>query len=337
MRLTASCLALLASLIVSGDATPARAESAVLRCVPGGVLFDPPAGDVPANWPLFLYTESYGEYREWASVRLVRVSDGAVVPAAAVSGWRGGLAPREDLVPGEDYDLYQPHCLGELERSTRYRATAPIAAPSTLGTVSISPVYAAYSARGATNRYYFVDVFLAHDAGFDAPPWSSVMQWNAEFDGSLDRSGSRPLGAYGIRAFVSCGATTGAALALGEHSVRGVSYAIFDAVRFSTPAITHTISVDDCAAATPVNAATMQPLTPEEIAYWDEPEMDAGVPVVCDPSMDGGRLCMSTERDTNSNCSIARGRRGGSAPWVMSLVAALLVVRRRRSLVRRRG
>ena len=264
MRLPSLALVLLISVASSGVPMRTRAESAVLRCTPGPVLFDPPAGDVPANWPAFRHMADLGEYREWGGVRLVRVSDGTVVPAATSRYHLGGLAPREELIPGEDYDLYQPHCYGEPERVTRYHAVAAIAEPASLGTIEVSPVYAANFARGAMNRIYFVDVLLQPNAGFAAEPWASS-SWNAAVDGVAPSIGGNGLTYRSTRVLVSCG--SGEGVGPGDHMIRGVAYPIFDALRFSTPAVPVSITAEACDTALRVELTTSRPLTPDEIAY----------------------------------------------------------------------
>ena len=334
MRSIAVCLALLLALVVSGAATRARAESGALPCRPGALMVAPAAGDVPANWPFFEYSglPSPSGGFNWTAVRLERVRDGVVVPTVSSAHWPTGVAPLEDLVPGEDYDLYQPLCYSDSPRAVRYHAVAPIAAPSTLGTITVSPLYGAYSGHGSTGLYHFVDVVLAPEAGFGTEPWASSFRWSTEIDGTAGTFGIRTLGDLTARIPVTCSVGSAGVPGFGDHSFRGVAFVVQGATRFSTPAVATSFSAEGCAAAPRVDATTLRPLTADEIAFWETPEMDAGVPPDCGSSMDGGRLCTATERDTNSNCAVAVGRRGGSLPWALLgvVVLGLAAARRRR-------
>jgi len=306
-----------------------RAESAVYRpdlappCTPADLETEPAAGDVPANWPIFTFVGGDGRGLDWSTVRLVRVSDGAAVPLAAPL-----VAPLARLVVGEDYDLYHPICPGETPSVTRYRAVAPIAEPLTLGTIEVSELYAANYYQGVANRGYFVEVRLYADPGFDAAPWSTLVAWDSEIDGDASSPTSSPRHVH-LRLPVDCGAGYG--IAPGDRVFRGVGFVVPGSVRFSTPYVSSTVG--PCATALRVDNTTLRPLTPEEILYWDSAPMDAAVPTMdggIGGALDGGRVSMLTEPDTNSNCAIGPGRSGRFGLSAVVSVALCAVWRRRR-------
>jgi len=139
--------------------------------------------------------------------------------------------------------------------------------------------------------------------------------------------GTRPLH-VNLRVPVDCGAGYG--IAPGDRVFRGVGFVVpGPRVRFATPDVPSTIGA--CATALRVDNTTLRPLTPEEIVYWDQEPMDAGVSWMdggMDGGVDGGRMGMFTEPDTDSNCTIGVGRRASFGPWALLLVVIFAVLRR---------
>lgn len=292
-------------------------------CTLAGLDTDPPAGDVPANWPIFTFVGADGLRLDTSTVRLVRVSNGVAVRLASPD-----VAPLANLVVGEDYDLYHPICPGETPSVTRYRAIAPVAEPSSLGTVTVSELYASNYEQGVANRNYFVEVRLDPDPGFALEPWVRTVSWDREVDRDSSARSAWPLNSM-RRVPVDCG--SGYGIAPGDRVFRGVGFVVPSAVRYATPEVPVTIGA--CATALRVDNTTLRPLTLEEIAYWDLPPMDAGFSSMdggMDGGVDGGRMGMMTEPDTDSNCTIGVGRRSSSGPWALLLIAILAVSRRPR-------
>jgi len=297
------------------------------RCTRADAAVNPPAGDVPANWRLFSFARGTLAL-DYRTVRLVRVSDGSTVPFAASNTF----SPLSSLVVGEEYDLYHPICAGETPAVTRYRAIAPIPEPSTLGTITVSELYASNYEQGIANRQYFVEVRLATDPAFAVEPWASAGSWETEVDGAFPQLIGWPRTSP-IRLPVDCSATN--PITPGDHVFRGVGFMAVGVERFGTPTVSATVA--PCASAQRVDNTTLRPLTADEIAYWDTeptvlppPPMDAMVPA--DGGLDGGRAAMMTARDTNTNCAVGiigagRARYG---VWSLLLVALVAVWRRPR-------
>jgi hypothetical protein len=328
MRSTRLLFALVFALASLLGAPSVRAESGMLPdlgppCTVAGLETDPLAGDVPANWPIFTFVGADGRRLDWSTVKLVRVSDGVDVLLATPY-----VAPLANLVVGEDYDLYHPICPGETPSITRYRAVAPIAEPSSLGTISVSELYASNYEQGVGNRNYFVEVRLDPDPGLALEPWVRTISWDREIDGDGSAPSAWPLNVP-LRVPVDCGAGYG--IAPGDHVFRGVGFVVPGVERVATPVVASTIGA--CATALRVDNTTLRPLTPEEIAYWDLEPRDGGVSWMdggMDGGVDGGRMGTFTARDTNSNCTIGVGRRASFGPWALVAIAAFIVSRRSR-------
>lgn len=173
VRLGRSWAALCAALCVLSGAR-ARAESgppldAATTCVEADPLIDPPAGPIPANWPVFTVGLSGNIVATTTS--MTRVRDGAHVPLvfgeadSAIPPGRFSFIPASPLDEGESYLVELPHCTGEPTQTFVYDAVAPIPAPSSAGTLSVRGPFAANldGARGACHRTYFFAVDYVPD------------------------------------------------------------------------------------------------------------------------------------------------------------------------------
>ena len=332
------CALALASLL----STPADAgaESGVDACrvtccgYDGSVHSDPPAGDVPANQPRFVVL-MHGVV-DPTEVRLVRQSDGVEVGVERVwthdGGYRDGVAvlPSETLVVGETYELSHPTCSATPPESTLYAVVAPVdPTPSALGAVTVSPLFASYLGYGAANLRFYVRVTLVPDASF--APWiaTGLYEWTPEVAGR--REWWTPRFDLAVAVGVHCGVRADD-LEPGTVAFSGAAdVAPRRGALLATPAVDADLA---CAGATIVDGASLRPLTPAEIAFWNAPAMDAGT-----TSMDAGAGAADgaahTEPDTRGTCA-ATGRGRAAAPSAIVVVFGLLALRAyRRGFTRR--
>jgi len=242
---------------------------------------------------------------------MIRLSGGMSIAGRIVEQTvsRGGFAPAADLAVGEVYDLYAPHCPGEPEIVTRYRVVEPVAEPTGLGTITVSPLYAANPIRGA-EVVYFVDVTFVSDAGVTVEPWASSLNWVAEIaeDGGHTQVSQWPLPLTELhsRVIVQC---EGGRLTAGTYAVRGAAATPGRRFTLATPEVTATIAA--CDTAVRVHDRTLAPLTPDEIIFWDTP---------------------APPGETDSGCAISGGPPRSAVSWAMAMcvVVALWRARRRR-------
>jgi hypothetical protein len=280
---------------------------------------------VPANWPLFEISLA-GSGFDATSTRLVRRSDGVDVPVVAESVplLQVRVAPLEDLVVGETYDLLHPSCPSEPTESTEYRATAPLPPPTALGVLQLSPLYATYRARGRENLVYHVEIELVLDPSMER--WVDAYGWGPEVDGALLRF--QRLSALQSGFLVDCntGSWRGVGVPPGDRVIRGAAGTLPSRLALFTPSVETTFRCED---ALIVHPDTYVPLTPDEIAYWDRVDMDGGAGSGLDggvsSTVDGGRMGMHTEPDTNGSCAV--GSRRGRAPGtdLLALAAVALI------------
>lgn len=126
---------------------------------------------------------------------------------------------------------------------------------------------------------------------------------------------------------ITCGASTGV-VAEGPHAFGVSAGPLLDVSTITGPATT-TRDVR-CTDAVRVDPDSLRELTPEEIAYWDTEEMDAGgvVPMdahvaLVDGGLDGGNTRIHTEPDTHTNWGVAR--RGRASSSVAAIVLCLVL------------
>ena len=262
-----SLVAVAGAAVTAMPPAPASAESMVRPCFAPSVSLA--AGDVPANWPLFAVAlSSNSAPLDWTYVRLIRLSDATSVPGSTIQQPpRGGFVPSAELIVGEDYDFLAPQCPSESALVTRYRAVEPIAEPTSLGTITVSPLFAANPLRGA-EVVHFVEVTLAADASVTVEPWLTALEWVAELDS---------------RVIVAC---EGGRPAPGTYSFRGAAAPPDRRFTLVTPEITATIPA--CDTAVRVHDQTLAPLTPDEIIVWDTPA-PAPLETVSGCTIGGGR------------------------------------------------
>jgi len=302
-----SLVAVAAATVTVMPLAPARAESMVRPCFAPRV--SRAAGDVPANWPLFAveFPPESAPQLEWTFVRLMRISDATSVSGSTIQQpSRGGFVPGAELVVGEDYDFLAPSCPGEPPLVTRYHAVAPIAEPTSLGTISVSPLYAANPFRGA-EVVHFVEVTLAPDASVTVDPWLTALEWVAEIDDGGGHTAfserALPLTELRSRVIVQC---EGGRPAPGTYPFRGAAAPPDRRFTLATPEITATIG--DCDTAVRVHDRTLAPLTPDEIIFWDT---------------------AAPPGEPDSGCAISGGHPRSAVSWAMAMCVVVALWRAR--------
>ncbi len=321
------------AIVAVGWSNGARAESAAPSCVIDDLI--PSTATLPANFPGWSVQST-----RTPTATLTYESESGPTSALVEIGVRRllpGYAVRpSELVAGRRYtlELALTDCSITPETLTHsFNVTPAIPLPESLGEIRVSELYAGNRIQGLRQRQYFVIVEI--DASEDALPWEGLLNTFVydQYDVRVGEGG--PLEAH--------------------HEVRvrvdrcrdGGSFEIFlhgGAEAFSSEVIATTETVRktiDCADAMRVDLDTLEPLTPEQIAYWDmPPPMDGGLP----PDVDSGPPGMRTdagrdaspvmEEPPSDGCSCRTTHRSSPA-WTSLLLgvglASLVVGRRRRS------
>lgn len=274
----------------------------------------------------------FGTSWDPSQASLVRTSDMHAVPLAAWTSFRTrnatSFAPLEPLTVGDSYLFTHPRCgFGSpAPHTTLYSITDPGPTPTSPGTLTVRGPFAAYRSEGACFRYVFVQLDLDPDPAFASAPWSTFT-WGGEVDGVWAPSHFVPMDTRSIQIEVSCPhAPQQVRAVVVPVAVNGAQQASEPMAPFASVPVTI-----DCAGAIAVDATTLRPLTPDEIARDDDPAatgcVDAGAaPMDAGTSFDGAP---HTEPDTHPSCACA-AHGGARPPWLVLACAAMLAMARRR-------
>jgi hypothetical protein len=268
---TAVTVVALATAYTLTRAEDVQAESPPPLCAEVTVF--PDVDTIPSNHRSFRLSENGGVPIQPDDISVVRVTEDGE-ENVTISVRPGGLGTyileiEEPLTEGADYLIRTPACGLRWEEpwsfdEARFRVGPAASVPTELGDLEVSQLYAANRSQGMENREYFVEV--SWSANESVLPVVGIYEQHLQLPPGSASVFQRPLQAtHSWRVAVACESARGELQAGANELIMFASPPEGDPEIQSNPA---TVEID-CTTALRVDNITLEPLTSEEIAYWD--------------------------------------------------------------------